>query len=304
MMGLMNPGPQRYERIDLHTHSTWSDGALSPAELVALAATRQVQLLALTDHDTVAGCPEAAAACAAHRIDFVSGCELTSLWRDREIHIVGLGLDTTSPALAAHLAGVQVQRRERIAAIGLKLTKCGLDGAKLSSAVLARAGTPTRAHLAQLLVAHGHATDMDDAFKVWLARGRRAAVSAQWPALPATVAIIVAAGGIAVLAHPHRYRTSAGALRELCAEFREAGGMAVEVSLAGMGPGDASQAASLARRNGLAGSSGSDFHLPGLPWRPLGRLAKLPDGVVSVTEQLGQRSICRAPPAWPAPQAS
>jgi len=122
-------------------------------------------------------------------------------------------------------------------------------------------------------VAHGHATDVDDAFKVWLARGRRAAVSAQWPALEATVAVIVAAGGVAVLAHPHRYQTSAGALRELCAEFREAGGRAVEVSLAGMGPGDASQAASLARRNGLAGSSGSDFHLPGLPWRPAGSLS-------------------------------
>src|SRR5258706_505216 len=194
MMELMNPGPQRYERIDLHTHSTWSDGALSPAELVALAATRQVQLLALTDHDTVAGCPEAAAACAAHQIDFVPGCELTALWRDREIHIVGLGLDTTSAALEAHLGGVQAQRRERIAAI--------------------------------------------------------------------------------------------------------------EVSLAGMGRGDASQAASLARRNSLAGSSGSDFHLPGLPWRPLGRLAKLPEGVVSVTEQLGQGPRSQAPPAWPAPQAS
>ena len=304
MMELMNPGPQRYERIDLHTHSTWSDGALAPAELVALAATRQVQLLALTDHDTVAGCPEAAAACAAHQIDFVPGCELTALWRDREIHIVGLGLDTTSAALEAHLGGVQAQRRERIAAIGVKLTKCGLEGAQLSGLVLARAGTPTRAHLAQLLVARGHATDVDDAFKRWLARGQRAAVSAHWPALEATVAVIVAAGGIPVLAHPHRYRTSAGALRELCAQFRAAGGKALEVSLAGMGPGDASQAASLARRNSLAGSSGSDFHLPGLPWRPLGRLAKLPEGVVSVTEQLGQGPRSQASPAWPAPQAS
>ncbi len=303
-MELMNPDPQRYERIDLHTHSTWSDGALSPAELVALAATRQVQLLALTDHDTVAGCPEAAAACADRQIDFVPGCELTALWRDREIHIVGLELDIASPALEAHLGSLQAQRRERIAAIGTKLTKCGLEGAELSGLVLARAGTPTRAHLARLLVARGHATDVDDAFKRWLARGQRAAVSAQWPTLEATVAVIVAAGGIPVLAHPHRYRTSAGTLRELCALFRAAGGLGLEVSLAGMGPGDASQAASLARRNSLAGSSGSDFHLPGLPWRPLGRLAKLPEGVVSVTEQLGQRSRSRAPPAWSAPQAS
>src|SRR5882762_2553824 len=87
MMGLMNPGPQRYERIDLHTHSTWSDGVLSPAELVALAATRQVQLLALTDHDTVAGCEAAAQACAAAGIAFLYACEMTSLWCGREVHI-------------------------------------------------------------------------------------------------------------------------------------------------------------------------------------------------------------------------
>src|SRR5882672_7841503 len=166
MMGLMNPGPQRYERIDLHTHSTWSDGALTPAELVALAATRQVQLLALTDHDTLAGCPAAAATCAAHGIEFVHGCELTSLWRDREIHIVGLRLDAASPVLEAHLSGVRTQRRVRIQAIGMKLTKCGLDGGQLSLEVLARPGTPTRLHLARLLVAQGHAADVDDAFKI------------------------------------------------------------------------------------------------------------------------------------------
>jgi predicted metal-dependent phosphoesterase TrpH len=303
-MELMSHGPQRYERVDLHTHSTWSDGALTPAELVALAATRQVQLLALTDHDTLAGCPAAAVACAAHRIEFINGCELTSLWRDREIHIVGLGLDAASPPLAAHLSGVQAQRRARIQAIGVRLTKCGLDGEQLSGEVLARAGTATRAHLARLLVARGHATDVDDAFRRWLARGQRAAVPASWPSVAATVAAIAAAGGLAVLAHPHRYQFSAGGLRELCAQFRDAGGAAIEVSLAGMGPGDASRAASLARRYDLAGSSGSDFHVPGLPWRPLGRLAKLPEGVVSVTEQLGQGPMRPALPAARAPQAS
>lgn len=303
-MELMSPEPQRYERIDLHTHSSWSDGALAPAELVALAATRQVQLLALTDHDTLAGCPAAAAACAAHRIEFVIGCELTALWRDREIHIVGLRLDTASPELEAHLSGVRSQRRARIHAIGMRLTKCGLDGEQLSAQVLARAGTPTRLHLARLLVAQGHAVDIEDAFRRWLARGQRAAVPAPWPTVEASVAAIAAGGGLAVLAHPHRYQVSAGALRELCAQFRDAGGTGIEVSLAGMGPGDASQAASLARRYGLAGSCGSDFHVPGLPWRPLGRLAKLPEGVVPVTGQLGQGSMRQALPASRAPQAS
>ena len=275
-----------YERIDLHTHSTCSDGALSPAELVALAATRQVQLLALTDHDTLVGCEAAAQACAANGIAFLYASELTALWRGREIHIVGLRLDPTSPVLAAHLAGVFEQRFARIRAIGAKLERLGLEGGAIVDSILARPGTPTRLHLAQALVARGHAADVEEAFKRWLAQGQRAAVAAEWPGIDAAVGAITAAGGLAVLAHPHRYKVSAGALRDLCGQFRDAGGAGIEVSLAGMGPGDASQAASLARRFGLAGSCGSDFHIPGLPWRPLGRFVKLPEGVVPITERL------------------
>jgi len=278
-----------YERIDLHTHSTCSDGALSPAELVALAATRQVQLLALTDHDTLAGCAGAALACAEYRIEFLYASELTSLWRGREIHIVGLRLDAAAPALKAFLAGVLTQRVARLRAIGTKLTRCGLDGERLVDAVLELPGTPTRLHLARLLVAQGHATDPDDAFNRWLGQGQRAAVAAEWPGIEAAVAVIRAAGGLAVLAHPHRYKLSAGGLRELCQGFRDAGGEGIEVSLPGMGPADAGRAAALARRYGLAGSCGSDFHVPGLPWRPLGRFAKLPEGIVPVTERLAMK---------------
>lgn len=280
-----------YERIDLHTHSTCSDGALSPGELVALAAARQVQLLALTDHDTLAGCASAAQACAEHHIEFLYGSELTSLWRGREIHIVGLRLDPAAPALMTHLDGVLAQRIARIRAIGVKLTRCGLDGEQLANAVLALPGTPTRLHLARLLVERGHAADPDAAFKRWLGQGQRAAVAAEWPGIEAAVGAIRAAGGLAVLAHPHRYKLSAGALRELCRQFCEVGGSGIEVSLAGMGPGDASQAATLARRFGLAGSCGSDFHFPGLPWRPLGRFAKLPEGIVPVSERLAQTPL-------------
>lgn len=284
-----------YERIDLHTHSSCSDGALTPRELVDLAATRQVQLLALTDHDTVAGCADAARACAERHIEFLNGSELTALWRGREIHIVGLRLDPASPTLADHLRGVVQQRIERVRAIGVKLTQCGLAGEELVAEVLAQPGTPTRAHLAHLLVARGHAVDVDDAFRRWLARGRRAAVAAHWPGIEVAVAAITGAGGLAVLAHPHRYKVSAGTLAELCREFREAGGQGIEVSLPGMSPNEASRVASLARRFDLAGSCASDFHAPGLPWRPLGRFAKLPEGVVPLTERLGLASPGTAP---------
>lgn len=283
----MDEATPRYQRIDLHTHSSYSDGALSPAELVALAAVRGVQLLALTDHDTMAGCAAAAQACATHQIDFLHGSELTALWCGREIHVVGLRLAADTPALTAHLALVVEQRVARIEAIGAKLTRCGLPGVEITRAALARPGTPTRAHVAQLLVAGGFAKDVDDAFARWLKAGQRAAVAAQWPGLEVAVAAIGAAGGLAVLAHPHRYKVSSGALAELCRQFRDAGGAGIEINLSGMSPQAASQAGSMARRFGLAGSSGSDFHYPGLPWRPLGRFVKLPEGIVPIVERLG-----------------
>jgi predicted metal-dependent phosphoesterase TrpH len=290
MMAPVDAAPPAYERIDLHTHSRYSDGSLSPTELVALAAQRQVQLLALTDHDTLAGCAEAAQACAERHIDFLYGSELTALWRGREIHIVGLRLDPDSSVLKTHLDGVLQQRIERVRMIGAKLTRAGLAGEDMAAEVLAQPGTPTRLHLAALLVARGHAKDVDDAFQRWLGTGKRAAVPAHWPGIELAVGAVQAAGGLAVLAHPHRYKLSAGGLAELCREFREAGGAGIEVSLPAMSPKDAGRAASLARRFDLAGSCASDFHAPGLPWRPLGRFDKLPEGVVPITERLGLAS--------------
>ncbi len=179
------------------------------------------------------------------------------------------------------------QRIERVRAIGARLTRAGLAGEDMVAQVLGQPGTPTRLHLAALLVARGHARDVDDAFARWLGTGKRAAVPAQWPGMEQAVAAIQSAGGEAVLAHPHRYKLSAGALSELCRQFREAGGAGIEVSLPGLSPKDAGRAASLARRYGLAGSCASDFHAPGVPWRPLGRFAKLPEGIVPITERLG-----------------
>jgi len=286
-MPLMEAGPQRFERIDLHMHSHHSDGVLSPSELVALAAARQVGLLALTDHDTLAGCAEAAGACATHGIAFLPGSELTASWRGRELHVIGLRLTADAPELVAQLHGVLAQRIERVRAIGQRLERCGLPGKEMAAVVLAQPGTPTRLHLARELVQRGHAADIDDAFGRWLGRGKRAAVPMEWPGIEAACNAIRAAGGVAVLAHPHRYQLGTGTAGELCAQFREAGGQGIEVSLPGLSPTDASRAASLARRYGLAGSWGSDFHFPGQPWRPLGRFAKLPEGVVPISDWLG-----------------
>jgi predicted metal-dependent phosphoesterase TrpH len=274
-----------YERIDLHTHSNCSDGTLSPAELIALAVHRRVELLALTDHDSVSGCEAARAACAGTTIRFVAGAELSCQWRDREIHIVGLELDIADAQLGAHFAAVLERRRERMREMTQRLARAGLPGPELAE-MMQSVALPTRTHLARALCELGVADGVQQAFDRWLKRGRPGYVAAQWPTLETAVERIRGAGGIPVLAHPHRYQMSHGVLRELVAEFKEAGGLGLEVSLPGMAAGDADRAASLARRFGLAGSVGSDFHEPDLPWRPLGRFAKLPDLITPIAARL------------------
>lgn len=274
-----------FERIDLHTHSNRSDGTLTPTALVELAAGRGVELLALTDHDTVSGCEEARLACAARQIRFLCGVEFTCLWREREVHVIGLNIDTRQQHLTAHCEAVGQLRRERIERIAARLSALGLPGARLGAAALA-ATSPTRMHLARALCAQGFATSTQDAFERYL-RGQPGHSSAPWPELGGAVQRIVQSGGIAVLAHPHRYGLSAGRLRELVGQFKVEGGTGLEVNMAGMSPANADRAAALARRFDLAGSIGSDFHEPGLPWRPLGRFAKLPEAVMPITTCLG-----------------
>jgi predicted metal-dependent phosphoesterase TrpH len=268
--------------IDLHTHSRHSDGTLAPAELVGLAALRGVAMLALTDHDSTAGLDEARTAAEAAQMRFINGVEITAGWRGQEIHIVGVGLDPGSAALRQHLARLLELRRARIAAIGARLARHPRlrdSGRDPAAEVLALPAVPTRAHLARALVSAGLAESTQDAFDRWLGRGTTGHVPQEWPGVEEAVAAIRAAGGHAVLAHAQRYKLSAGALNNLCGEFREHGGAALEVSLPSLSPNDHDRLARLARTHGLAGSMGSDFHEPGLPWRPLGRFAKLPDGI-------------------------
>ncbi len=282
-------------RIDLHTHSDCSDGLLSPSELVARAALREVACLALTDHDTIAGCAAARAACERAGIRFLAGIELSASWQEREIHIVGLAVDCAEPGLEAHCAAQRQLRCDRIHAIGERLDAAGLPGAALAATAL-EAALPTRTHLARALHAGGFARDTADAFERWLQRGRPGHVRARFPGLAQTLETIHAAGGLAVLAHPHRYPLRPSALNELVGEFKALGGSALEVSLPAVAPAAADRVASLARRHGLAGSIGSDFHEPDLPWRPLGRFAKLPDRIESIMMQLDGRDSPGMPP--------
>jgi predicted metal-dependent phosphoesterase TrpH len=275
------------ERVDLHTHSAYSDGVLAPRELVARAAARAVGLLALTDHDTLDGCPEAAAACAERGIQFVPGIELSATWRGQAVHVIGLAAHLHCETLTAHARRIVVQRRERVAEIGERLERrARLPGSEIARLVLERWPVPTRQHLARELVERRLAANTQDAFDRLLGRGRHGYVPAAWPALEVTVAVLRAGCREVVIAHPHRYRLSAGALRNLVTEFATLGGTALEVSLAGMSPGDMGRIGRLARSHALAGSAGSDFHDPAVPWNPLGRWLKLADGIAPLAERL------------------
>ncbi|HEV7613054.1 MAG TPA: PHP domain-containing protein [Steroidobacteraceae bacterium] len=268
--------------IDLHTHSNCSDGALTPGELVALAAGAGVDVLALTDHDTVAGLEEADRSAGGHSVTLVPGVEISASWRAQAIHVLGLWIDPGSLELRLALDAQGERRRLRMRKMCARLAKLGLPGEKLLAAVEAHPGLPTRAHLANAMVAGGLVNRPDEAFRKYLGTGKAGYFAAEWPALESVVGWIRAAGGVAALAHPARYALSAGARRQLLDSFVAAGGAALEVVSGGNATQHVEGLAALAVKYGLMGSVGSDFHNPQLSWNPLGRSLKLPDCVTPV----------------------
>jgi 3',5'-nucleoside bisphosphate phosphatase len=273
--------------IDLHTHSNCSDGSLTPTALVELASKAGVQVLALTDHDTVAGLDEAQRTAFARGLKLVPGVEISASWRAQAIHVLGLWIDPESQELRSLLQAQAERRRERMRRICARLDKLKLPGAQLLAAVQMHPGLPTRAHLAQELVAGGHAGTVEAAFRKYLGKGKTAHVAEDWPALEEVVRRIRGAGGAACLAHPARYSLSSGARRRLLGDFTAAGGAALEVVTGANGAQHSETCAALAMAHGLAGSVGSDFHNPQAAWNPLGRSLKLPDCVTPLWRSFG-----------------
>ncbi|HSN17930.1 MAG TPA: PHP domain-containing protein [Gammaproteobacteria bacterium] len=267
--------------IDLHTHSRLSDGVLSPAELVALAASRGVTLLALTDHDTLEGLEAARDAAASGGLRFIDGVEISVTWEHKTLHVVGLDVDPGHAALTAGLTRLQAVRDVRALEIGRKLEAKGFAGALAGAQALAGDAKLTRTHFARFLHRAGHVKDEAQAYKKWLGRGKPANVSAQWASLEEAIHWIHAAGGQAVLAHPFRYGMTRAWLVKALTAFKQAGGDAMEV-VAGRGnPDEFHTALHLAQRFELAASVGSDFHAPS-PWLQPGVEISLPDNVKSV----------------------
>ncbi|MDY6920678.1 MAG: PHP domain-containing protein [Pseudomonadota bacterium] len=276
--------------VDFHLHSTASDGELTPARVVALAAAAGVRQLALTDHDTMAGLAEARLASEAAGLELVDGVEISSLWASQDIHVVGLGVRSRDARLLERLASQAERRRQRAAAIGARLQKLGLEDPLQQAAELALRGLPARPHFAQVLVAQGRCRDRKQAFQQYLAQGKPAYVRTAWPELETAVRWIREAGGVAVLAHPGRYRLTRQKLRRLVQGFSAAGGQALEVSVSTHSPDMVKQLADLTVEFALYASQGSDYHGPSMRWVQVGRMPRLPSVCRPVTDLLAGRS--------------
>ena len=268
---------------DLHSHTQASDGLLSPEELVHRAVEMRVGTLAITDHDTTSAIPAARAeiARAGLNLTLINGVEISTLWENHEIHIVGLNIDIEHPAMVTLLEEQKARRQARAMQIGERLEKAHIPGAWEGALRLANGGAVTRGHFARFLIESGKASDVAGVFKKYLARGKTGYVPPQWCTIKQAIDVIHHSGGKAVVAHPGRYDLSAKWLKRLLAHFAEQGGDAMEVAQCQQGPNERTQLAAYAQQFALMASQGSDFHQP-CPWIELGRKLWLPAGVEAV----------------------
>lgn len=273
---------------DLHCHSTVSDGLLAPADLVRRALANGVELLALTDHDELGGVAEAHATADEIGIGFVDGVEVSISWGDDQtVHIVALGIDPADPALLEGLRQVRSGRDARAGRMAAELDKAGIHGAY--EGALRHAGNPaliSRSHFARYIVEQGHVKDVKSVFDNWLAKGKPGYVEHAWATLADALRWIIGGGGIAVIAHPARYRLSHAQRRELFSEFKDLGGRGIEVLSGSQKDDEVREFSRIAREFGFLASRGSDFHGPGESWTDLGRMPDLPEGLTPVWSQL------------------
>ena len=256
--------------IDLHTHSSASDGSLPPRELVAMAAQKGLAALALTDHDTLDGLPEAQKAGALYGVDVVPGVELSVADGERSVHLVGLFLPDVPGPLAEALASLRNRRHDRNRRILDKLRQCGISIEYDTVRALAR-GTVGRPHIAQAMLDAGAVTSFKEAFSRYLGSHGRAYVPKDKLALPQAIALLHDEGGIAVLAHPYILGLAGGALADTLERYRDAGLDAIEAFYAEHSQAQTLEYLALARRFGLGVSGGSDFHGAAKPDIELGR---------------------------------
>ena len=277
---------------DLHCHSDVSDGTMTPEALAARAQANGVELWALTDHDELGGQRRAMEAARALGLPCLSGVEVSVTFADATVHIVGLGMDPEDEALRAGLAATRGGRERRAREMADSLAQVGISGAY--EGALRYVGNPdliSRTHFARFLVESGHCASTHEVFHRYLTEGKPGYVPHRWARLGDAVRWITDAGGIAVVAHPARYRFSPTAEYALFSEFVEHGGRGVEVVTGNHGAADVVKYTDLALEFGLLASRGSDFHAPDESRTDLGALPDLPGRLTPVWQALAERVV-------------
>jgi hypothetical protein len=266
--------------FDLHSHTTLSDGSLTPHELISRAVEKGVDALAITDHDTIDAYRELPGKI--DGIKLVAGIEFSTQWENTGIHVLGLNIDPASDAINT---GAQFQsnaRLERARIIGEKLEKQGIKNAFEGARSLSVGGYIGRPHFAQYIINIGKVKSMNAAFKKYLGAGKAGDVKQPWAELPQIIQWIRDANGIAVLAHPLKYKLTNTKLKRLLDRFVKEGGQGMEVVSGQQHQQQTKYMAQLCEQKNLLASCGSDFHMPGKRWAELGVFASLPDNVTPV----------------------
>ena len=279
-----------YLNADLHSHSVISDGTLAPEDLAARARANGVELWALTDHDEVGGQHRAAAAAQAQGMAYLTGTEISVSFASTTVHIVGLGFDPDNPQLAQGLAATRGGRGGRAREMAAQLAQVGIEGAY--EGALEFVGNPelvSRTHFARFLVDAKVCRDTAEVFRKYLVEGKPGYVPHRWAALGDAVRWITEAGGVAVIAHPARYKLTANEEYALFSEFKAHGGQGVEVVTGSHSAAEYVTYGAMAQEFGLAASRGSDFHSPEESHTDLGALPLLPGTLTPVWELLAER---------------
>jgi predicted metal-dependent phosphoesterase TrpH len=270
--------------VDLHAHTYCSDGSLSPAELLTLAAANHVDLFSITDHDTTAAYAQLDVSNFHGQV--VPGVEISCQLDGSELHVVGLGIDLQNDHLQTFLAENRQRRKQRAQWIIERLVHLGYEDITEPLSGQLRGEVVCRTHLAKSLVEAGVAKDFAAAFKNFLGRQGKVWRRAGWPELHDTIDIIHRAGGLAILAHPTKYRFSAGRLGRIIAQFSDVGGDGIELNYSGLSLNHKAWLKRLALEHNLSASVGCDFHHPGQTWAMPGRFSRIADELTPVWHQL------------------
>ena len=275
---------------DLHCHSVVSDGTLTPEVLAERAKTNGVELWALTDHDEIGGQHRAAAAAKAQGLQYLTGTEISVTFANETVHIVGLGFDADNAALVQGLKATRGGRTERAREMSDGLAKVGIKGAY--EGALKFVGNPeliSRTHFARFLVESGVCSETNEVFRKYLTEGKPGYVPHRWASLKDAVSWITGAKGVAIIAHPARYKFTPNEEYALFSEFKAHGGRGVEVITGSHSAAEYVKYAETAREFGMAASRGSDFHSPEESRTDLGTLPFLPGTLTPVWELLADR---------------